>query len=169
MAAALAGLALCPWFVQTWGPLARVDMLAIFFSIAGLLAFRRGARLGLVFTLFWLAFFTKQNALLAPAAVLLSMPASGPPRRFAAAPPASSLPLAALFGLLVLATHGEAYRHLVTYTAAARLDWSRLGEGYGELLRIAWPLLLIAAFALLRDPRAADPRLRPPRSSSTAS
>jgi 4-amino-4-deoxy-L-arabinose transferase-like glycosyltransferase len=36
MAAALAGLALCPWFVQTWAPLARVDMLAIFLSLAGL-------------------------------------------------------------------------------------------------------------------------------------
>jgi hypothetical protein len=77
-AAVLAGIALCPWFVQTWGPLARVDMLAIFFSAAGLLAFRRGARLGIVFVLFWLAFFTKQNALLAPAAVLLSIALSGP-------------------------------------------------------------------------------------------
>ena len=153
-AAALAGIALCPWFLQTWGPLARVDMLAIFFSIAGLLAFARGARLGTVFALFWLAFFTKQNALLAPAAVLLSLALSGPPRRVLAALAGFALPLAALLGLLVWATHGEAYRHLVTYTAAAGLDWSRLGEGYGELVRIAFPLLLMVAFALLRDPRS---------------
>jgi hypothetical protein len=150
-AAALAGLALCPWFVQTWGPLARVDMLAIALSTAGLLAYLRGARLGLVFALFWLAFFTKQNALLAPAAVLVSMALSGPRRRFLAALAGFVLPLAALSGLLVLATHGEAYRHLVTYTAAAGFDWSRLGEGYGSLARIAWPLLLVVAFTLARD------------------
>ena len=152
-AAALAGIALCPWFVQTWGPLARVDMLSIFFSVAGLLAFVRGSRLGTVFALFWLAFFTKQNALLAPAAVLLSMAVAGPPRRFAAALAGYVLPLAALSGLLVFATHGEAYRHLVTYTAAAGFDWSRLGEGYGELARIAWPVLLVVVLALLRHPR----------------
>src|ERR1700730_8494947 len=132
LAAALAGVALCPWFLQTWAPLARVDMLAIFFSTAGLLAFTRGARLGTVFALFWLAFFTQQNALLAPAAVLLYLAVSRAPRRFASPPAGFPRPLAALFGLLVWATHGEAYRHLVTYTAAAGLDWSRLGEGYGE-------------------------------------
>ncbi|HEY8148688.1 MAG TPA: glycosyltransferase family 39 protein [Vicinamibacteria bacterium] len=153
-ATALAGVALCPWFVQTWAPLARVDMLAIFFSAAGLLAFTRGARLGTVFALFWLAFFTKQNALLAPAAVLLHLAVSGPPRRFAAAFAGFALPLAALFGLLVLATDGEAYRHLVTYTAAAGFDWSRLGKGYGDLVRVAWPLLLVLGFGLVARRRA---------------
>jgi len=153
-AAALAGVALCPWFVQTWAPLARVDMLAIFFSAAGLLALTRRARLGTVFALFWLAFFTKQNALLAPAAVLVSLALTGSPRRFAAALAGFALPLSALFGLLVLATHGEAYRHLVTYTAAAGLDWSRLGEGYGELVRVAWPLLLVLLFVLVARRRA---------------
>ena len=152
-AAALAGLALCPWFVQTWGPLARVDMLAIALSAAGLLAFLRGARLGIVFALFWLAFFTKQNALLAPAAVLISMGGAGPPRRFAAALAGFVVPLAGMFGLLVLATHGEAYHHLVTYTAAAGFEWSRLGEGYGTLARIAWPALLVVVLLLARQPR----------------
>ena len=151
-AVAFAGLSLCPWFVQTWGPLARVDMLAIALSTAGLLAYIRGARLWAAFALLWLAFFTKQNALLAPAAVLLSMALSGPPRRFAAALAGFAFPLAALFGLLVLATEGEAYRHLVTYTAAAGFDWSRLGEAYGALARIAWPLLLVVAFTFAREP-----------------
>jgi hypothetical protein len=153
-AAALAGLALGPWFVQTWGPLARVDMLAIALSAAGLLAFVRGARLGIVFPLFWLAFFTKQNALLAPAAVLLSIALAGPPRRFAGALAGFALPLGGLFGLLVLATHGEAYRHLVTYTAAAGFDWSFLAEGYGTLARVAWPVLLTVVLALAGEPRA---------------
>jgi hypothetical protein len=152
-AAALAGLALCPWFVQTWGPLARVDMLAIALSSAGLLAFVRGARLGIVFALFWLAFFTKQNALLAPAAVLLSIALKESPRRFAAALAGFALPLAALIGLLVLATRGEAYRHLVTYTAAAGFEWSRLGDGYVALARIAWPALLVVVLLLARHPR----------------
>jgi len=79
----------------------------------------------------------------------VSLALSGSPRRFAAALAGFALPLAALFGLLVFATHGEAYRHLVTYTAAAGLDWSRLGEGYGELVRVAWPLLLVLLFVLV--------------------
>src|SRR5262249_5210559 len=113
-ALAMAGIALCPWFVQTWAPLARVDMLAIALSLGGLLAFARGARLWMVFPLFWLAFFTKQNALLAPIAVLLSLLATGSWRRFALAAAGFALPLAGLFALLVALTHGEAYRHLVT-------------------------------------------------------
>src|SRR5260221_13486280 len=79
-AAALAGLAPCPWFVQTWAPLARVDMLAIFFSAAGLLAFTRRARLGTVFALLLLAFFTKQNALLPPPRFLVCLAPSRSPR-----------------------------------------------------------------------------------------
>lgn len=153
VALAVAGVALCPWFVQTWAPLARVDMLAVFFSLAGLLAFAAGARLWVAFALFWLAFFTKQNALLAPAAVLLSLLASGP-KRFAVATAGFVLPLAALFALLVRATDGEAYRHLVTYTASAWFDWTQLGGGYGTLAWIAWPLLLLIGLALVRSPRS---------------
>jgi hypothetical protein len=128
-------------------------MLAIALSAAGLLAFLRGARLGIVFALFWLAFFTKQNALLAPAAVLVSIALAGPPRRFAAALAGFVVPLAGLIGLLVFATHGEAYRHLVTYTAAAGFEWSRLGDGYVALARIAWPALLAVVLLLARHPR----------------
>jgi hypothetical protein len=153
-AAALAGVALCPWFVQTWASLARVDMLAILFSLAGLLAFARGGRLWAVFALFWLAFFTKQNALFAPAAVLLALLAAGPPRRFALATLGFLVPLGALFAALVAATGGEAYRHLVTYTAAASFKWERIGPGYAEWARIAWPLLALIAVALARSPRS---------------
>jgi hypothetical protein len=84
-------------------------------------------------------------------AVLVSLALSGPRRRFLGAVAGFVLPLAVLSGLLVLATHGEAYRHLVTYTAAAGFDWSRLGEGYGSLARIAWPLRRVVAFTLARD------------------
>jgi 4-amino-4-deoxy-L-arabinose transferase-like glycosyltransferase len=154
LAAAIAGVALCPWFLQGWAPRARVDMLAIFFTLAGLCAFLRGWRLWAVFALFWLAFFTKQNALLAPAAVLLSLLRPRPTRRFALATAGFVLPLAALCALLVAATHGEAYRQLVTYTAAADMQWSRAGEAYGEVARVAWPLLVVVAFVLARRGRA---------------
>src|SRR5262245_20535134 len=68
LALALGALFLAPWFVQTWGALGRVDMLALLFSVSGLLVFLRtgedaGARRYLAFPLFWLAFFTRQNAL----------------------------------------------------------------------------------------------------------
>jgi len=58
-AAALAGVAACPWFFQTWAPMGRVDMLAFLLSIAGLLVIVRDGPPWLAFPLFWLAFFTK--------------------------------------------------------------------------------------------------------------
>lgn len=153
LAAAAAGVALGPWFLQTWAPMARVDMLAIFFSLAGLLAFVRGARLAVVFPLFWLAFFTKQNALLAPAAVLVSLAASGSGRGFARAALGFALPLAALFGILVAATGGNAYRHLVTYTASASYNWGDVIPAYWTLVRTGWPLFAIILAAAVRAPR----------------
>ena len=162
LAIAGAGVALGPWFLQTWAPTARVDMLAIFFSLAGLLAFVRGARLPFVFVLFWLGFFTKQNALLAPAAVLLSLAASGNGRSFVRAAVGFAVPLAALFALLDVATDGNAYRHLVTYTASASYDWDGVGPAYWALLRASWPLVAIVLAALARDSRKlAGPPARP--------
>jgi len=162
LAAGAAGIALGPWFLQTWAPAARVDMLAIFFSVAGLLAYVRGARLPLVFPLFWLGFFTKQNALLAPAAVLLSLAAPDKVRDFARAAAGFAFPLAALFAILELATGGNAYRHLVTYTASASYNWNEIGPAYGTLAVTAWPLFAIILVAVVRNPRElASVRARP--------
>lgn len=162
LGAAAAGVALGPWFLQTWAPLARVDMLAIFFSLAGLLAYTRGARLPWVFLLFWLGFFTKQNALLAPAAVLLSLAAAGNMRDFARAAAGFALPLAALFAILDWTTGGNAYRHLVTYTASAAYNWDEIAPAYATLARTAWPLFAIILAAAMRDPRdLASARTRP--------
>ncbi len=75
-AAVFASLFALPWFVTTWAGLARVDTLAIFFSLAGLaIVLRHGASPSAwpALVCFWLAFFTKQNALLAPAAVALEL------------------------------------------------------------------------------------------------
>ena len=159
LALAAAGVALGPWFLQTWAPLARVDMLAILFSLAGLLAFVRGVRLPAVFPLFWMGFFTKQNALLAPAALLLSLAASATRRGLLRAVVGFAVPLAGLFGILTVATDGNAYRHLITYTAAASYHWDEIGPGYWTLTRTSWPLLAIVVAALVRNPRrlARDP------------
>jgi dolichyl-phosphate-mannose-protein mannosyltransferase len=141
-----------PWFVTTWSALARVDTTALAFSLAGLwLALRREneALPWAACALFWLAFFTKQNALCAPAAVLAELLLSRD-RRFARSLAAYALPLAALVGLLALATHGQALRHLVTYTAAATYEWDRMGESYLQLGIIAAPLLLLAVAGGIR-------------------
>ncbi len=157
LAAALALLFLAPWFVQTWGALGRVDMPALFFSAAGLLVFVRtgdeaGWRRYLAFPLFWLAFFTRQNALLAPAAVLLHL-LIGPDRKAAVrAGVVFAVPLLLLFGVLVLATTGQAWLHLVPYTGDVEYEWPRMAESYGEFLLIASPLLglVVAGFFLLK-------------------
>jgi hypothetical protein len=155
-AAVFASLFALPWFVTTWAGLARVDTLAILFSLAGLaIVLRHGASPSAwpALVCFWLACFTKQNALLAPAAVALELVLARD-RRFLKALLAYALPLAAAFGLLVLATHGAAYRHLVPYTAAAEYEPGRMGESYLQFAVIAAPLLLLVAAALVVAPKA---------------
>ncbi|HEY7514492.1 MAG TPA: glycosyltransferase family 39 protein, partial [Vicinamibacteria bacterium] len=157
LSAALALLFLAPWFVQTWGALGRVDMPALFLSAAGLLVFVRtggepGWRRYLAFPLFWLAFFTRQNALLAPAAVLLHL-LLGPDRKGAVrAVVVFAVPPLLLFGLLALATSGEAWLHLIPYTGDVEYEWPRMAESYGEFLLIASPLLglVVAGLFLLK-------------------
>jgi hypothetical protein len=151
-ALALAGIALCPWYVQTWAPMGRVDMLACLFSVAGLWWIVRGGAPERAFPFFWLGFFTKQSALLAPAALLLHIlfERSGP--RFAKALAFFAAPLAIMFGALEVLTGGELYRHLVTYTAAAEYEWSRMGASYIEFAWGAWPLLALIVVSLVRTP-----------------
>ena len=135
-----------PWFVTTWAALARVDTTAILLSLAGLsIVLRRGPGVAAwpALPVFWLAFFTKQSALLAPAAVILELGLARD-RRFGRVLAAYALPLVALFGLLVLATRGGAWRHLVIYTAASSYEWGRMGESYVQLAVIGGPLLVLA-------------------------
>jgi 4-amino-4-deoxy-L-arabinose transferase-like glycosyltransferase len=147
----LACALLAPWFVESWAALGRVDMLACFFSVLGLLLWERDREQPSPYralALFWLAFFTKQNALLAPAAVLADLFLEDR-RAFRRALLAFALPLLALFGALVLVTGAEAWRHLVTYTAAAEYEWPRMLESYREFLLVTWPAqaLIVAALA----------------------
>jgi hypothetical protein len=152
-AAIFTALSLAPWFVQTWAPMGRVDMLALALSTAGLAWIARGGRTGAAFPFFWLAFFTKQNVLLAPAALLLHVALEGPPARAARAIAVFTVPLLALFAVLAALTHGESYRHLVPYTAAASYEWGRMAASYLELALIAAPLLALVVWAGVRGPR----------------
>jgi hypothetical protein len=156
LAAAMALLFLLPWFSTTWAGLARVDTLAIALSLAALgVALRHGAERAAwpALVLAWLAFFTKQNALLAPAAVLGDLLLARD-RRFPRALAAYALPLAALFALLVAATGGEAWRHLVPYTAAAGYEPDRMAESYLQFALVAAPLLATIAAAAAIAPSA---------------
>jgi hypothetical protein len=163
LSAALTLLFLAPWFVQTWAPLGRVDVLAIFFSVAGLLVFlgdegTEGLRRYRAFPLFWLAFFTRQNALLAPAAVLVDLLLRNR-RAGARAVAAFALPLLLLFGLLVAATSGRAFLHLFPYVASAGFEGRRMLESYGELALLSSPLLalVLAGALLLKGQRGSEP------------
>jgi hypothetical protein len=156
VAAALTLTFLFPWFVTTWAALGRVDMLALLLSLAGLAVVERhgaGPRAWPALPLFWLAFFTKQTTLTAPAAVLLDLGLSRD-RRLPRAFVAWAAPLAILFGALVVATHGQAWRHLIVYTAAAGYEWRRMAQASVELAVLAGPLLLLVACALVLEPRA---------------
>jgi hypothetical protein len=152
-------LLLGPWFVQTWAALGRVDMMACLFTVAGLHLFHRfgpearGRWLG--YACLWLAFFTKQNALLAPAAIVLGLAVDPTARsRSPRVLVELFLPLLALFGGLCLLTGGEAYNHLVPYTAAAVYEWERMGRATRDFYTLIAPLvaLIVPASLALGSP-----------------
>jgi hypothetical protein len=154
--AAFALLFLMPWFVTTWGALARVDTLAIALSLGALaVGLRHGATRAArpALALAWAAFLTKQNALMAPAAVLLDLLLARD-RRLLRAAAAYALPLAAILGLLVAATRGQAWLHLFPYTAAAHYEPERMAGAYGQFAVIASPLLATIALAVALSPRS---------------
>jgi hypothetical protein len=154
LAVAVALLFVLPWFTTTWAALARVDTLAIALSLAALgTALRHGPTRAAwpALPLAWLAFFTKQNALLAPAAFLLDLLLARD-RRLPRALAAYVLPLTALFSLLVTATGGAAWRHLVPYTAAAGYEPGRMAAAYAQFALVASPLLATIAVAVVAAP-----------------
>ena len=54
-----------------------------------------------------------------------------------------AVPLLALFGLLCLVTGGEAFNHLVPYTAAADYEWDRMGRAYRDFVTLIGPLVAL--------------------------
>jgi hypothetical protein len=156
VALALTLLFLMPWFVSTWAALGRVDMLALLLSTAGLAVVERNGitrRAWPALPLLWLACFTKQTALTVPLAVLLDRLLARD-RTLPRAVAAWAIPFGLLFGGLVVATHGEAWRHLVPYTAAAGYEWDRMAGSYAHLAIVAGPLFLLVAAALVMTPGA---------------
>jgi hypothetical protein len=159
IATSFALLFCAPWFVQTWAAMARVDMLALCLSLAGLYAFERlrdreSALRYLPYLLLGLAFYTKQTALLAPAAALgylLIEPSER--RRFPRALLAFALPVAAVMLALAAATRGQAWLHLVPYAAAAEYDLQHMARSYRAFLVHASPLLLVVLAGLLLRPQ----------------
>jgi len=155
LALSAALLFIAPWFVVTWAPMGRVDMLACAFSAAGLWLWPssdheapRGRRHAAA-ACFVLGIFTKQTALLAPAAVALSL--LGDPagrRRLPSFILSFVLPAAVVMLALVAFTRGQAWTHLVTYTAAADYSLAAMRKGYETYLLVSAPLLVAILLGL---------------------
>ena len=109
------------WFVKLWAPLARVDMLVFLFTVMGLLTFQiwiQDKKRYWAFLFFVLAFFTKQNAILAPLSILLfSLVRKDQRKYFLSYLAAYLVPILSIFLFLDVYTHGEAFKHLVLYTS----------------------------------------------------
>lgn len=135
--------------VAVWGYLARVDMLGLAFALGGLTAFvlDRDGRWSWAAVLCAAAVFTKHSFLAAPAAIALSLSIERDWKLL--------VKFSLLFGgicavagtAMVVATDGEAWRHLVTYH---RLETSLrqltiLGERY---LSLHWALGLLGVLGL---------------------
>ena len=154
LALCAAFLLVAPWFVVTWAPLGRVDMLACLFSVGGLGLFAtagdgRGGRWWTSGACFVLGAFTKQTALVAPAAALLSLLREPATRRLVPRFFLSfALPAAAVLLVLVLVTRGQAWSHLVTYAAAADYSLTALGKGYESFVVSSAPLLAVILLGL---------------------
>jgi len=132
------------WFVKLWAPLARVDMLVFFFTTTGLLIFQvwiKDKRRYWAFLFFILAFFTKQNAILAPLSILLFSLAHKEQRRyFLSYVAVYTIPILSLFLLLDVYTHGEAFKHLILYTSQ---------RGFDPLTFVKYLLIFFSTFAIL--------------------
>ena len=113
--------------IYQWSAYVRVDLPALALTLAGLLAFaqirgRWGAALAGV--LFCAAVYTRQTAVIAPAACALVLLANDRRRLAWLLTPPLLLGLGILAALQI-ETRGEFWRHVVTYNANT-LDWGRL-------------------------------------------
>lgn len=147
------------WAVQYWGLLGRVDMLAAFFSAAGVGWFWFYAGRGsqwkfMAFAFFILGFFTKQSAVLAPAAVFLYAAVRKEERRYLPHYLAVyGVPIAVLFLAANLYTRGQFYLHLFPYVATAGFDWLRASRHLLFFLGVFLPYFLSAAVLCIRSGR----------------
>lgn len=128
MAALLAPLLfLVSYEFYTWSPYARVDLPALAFTMGGIAAFVFSpARAGLVLSAvcFVAAAFTRQTAILAPAALVLALFATDRRRLLWFLIPYLGLGLGLLV-LLNIVLKGEFWNHLVVYNRN-EMDWNVL-------------------------------------------
>lgn len=152
MTTVIAGaLFLCSPFVITWGCLARIDMVALAFSLWGILAAFRwpNSRLGLGFSLllFLAAIYTRQSHMLSgPLAVFVFLGAQSWRKAFLFA---TSLGIAVLSigGFLNWLTDGGFVFHTIT-AMTDRFSVDRLCEWWGNNFYIYAPLVVLAMFEL---------------------
>jgi hypothetical protein len=129
------------WFVREWAPLARVDMFCCFLTLLGLYIFQKNLQNNyryLAFLCLGTAFFTKQNSLLGPGAILLYSMVNKEQRKYFFPYLGSFLiPVLAIFLFLNRWTHGEAWNHLFVYTsqrAFISLDFAVIFKNFLETM-----------------------------------
>jgi hypothetical protein len=153
----IAGLVtLSLWPVTSWGPLMRVDMVAMAFGFAGvwltMQAFARPRLVHLAAACFVAALYAKQTAIAAPAATFLTLLLVRPRTALAGIATSLVLGLAAL-AALSWATDGGFVRHVFLYNIN-RFDLSRLGAMVTVVTRHALYLAVAAiGVAKLRSGR----------------
>ncbi len=110
------------WCTKIFFPMGRLDFFTAFLTVSGLLTFqifseKKSPKRYFAFLFFILAFFSKQNAVFAPAAILLDMLLSREKRKdFLYFLGIYLVPLLFLFVGLNFYTRGEALQHLFVFT-----------------------------------------------------
>ncbi|CAN5406244.1 hypothetical protein BH09SUM1_BH09SUM1_30820 [soil metagenome] len=160
--AALLGLALftSTYDVSIWLPLIRVDLPAIFFGSLGLVVAIRGTGRWQAFVapvFFTAAFFTKQTQVIAPMAAVIALWVTGRRRDSVTIASITGGAIAGIVAIICIVTHGQFWKHVVTYNANA-FDWWQLPKAWlphiarFELFKILAAITAVAgAFAANRE------------------
>src|SRR5687767_9266761 len=149
LGALVAGTLVFTTTIWWWACVMRVDALAIFLSVAGVVLFalaRRRRALGfLALAFFVAAVYTKQTSLAAPAACLILAFIEKP--RYALQLLAFSVSLGlAILLMLHIATDGLFLRHIITYNQNPYYLSGLLNRLYGHAVPIIAPLFFSAVF-----------------------
>ncbi|MEN6627598.1 MAG: glycosyltransferase family 39 protein [Candidatus Sumerlaeia bacterium] len=160
-------LFLVSYEVHQWSAFVRVDMPALAFTLGGVFAFvssKRRWSMALAGALLAAAVYTRQTAILAPAACAIAL-AIGDRRRLAwFLGPMLGIALAAL-AFLEWTSGGEFLRHIVAYNAN-RMDWG----GWARLMKNEiwfFNRFLVVALAAMIAARLVRGREKPPEGGAT--
>lgn len=142
-----------PFFVLFNASSYRVDMLAVLLSFVGLLIYERyykkNSPVRFVSILFFiLAFYTKQNAIIAPLSVLAYNFFKNK-KEFTKFFFLYTPPLVFIFFVLNYLTNGEFYRHIVTYTFFLGFDYWKVFTFYQSFIGYTFLLIIFFLFNLI--------------------